>query len=149
VRQPGGVGAIRVLDRPRDRREGFIVDGLTRLLVLAQDAADGAAPEGAPGAPVNPLIAMLIYFGPILLIMIWMSSRQNAREQSRQSTLIKSLKKNDSVVTSSGILGHVVSVSEDGSEVTLRMVDDTRIKFRSDAIRGVLTKPEADPPKNS
>ena len=34
--------------------------------------------------------------------------------------MIRSLKKNDAVVTIGGIIGSVVSVSEDGAEVTLK-----------------------------
>lgn len=41
-----------------------------------------------------------------------------------------------------GIIGSVVSVSEDRSEVILKVDDNSRIKFRSDAIREVIRKNE-------
>ena len=88
---------------------------------------------------------MIGFFAPILLafvVMMWLNSRQTRKEQDRKKGLITALKKNDQVVTIGGIIGTFVSKSEDGLEVTLRMVDDSRIKFRVDAIREVLTAPE-------
>lgn len=93
---------------------------------------------------------MLSLFLPILVmggVMMFMSMRQQKRDQQRRQGLIRSLKKNDPVVTIGGIIGTVVSVSEDGSEVTVKMVDDSRIKFRADAIRDVQTKPDTSSEK--
>lgn len=120
---------------------------ISNLLVLAQDkaAAPAAAPaEGANGQQGGGL-GMLVLMLPVLLFFgmsIFMSGRQQKKDQSRRDTMIRGLKKNDSVVTIGGIIGTVVNVSEDASEVTLKMVDDSRIKFRADAIRDVLNKPE-------
>jgi preprotein translocase subunit YajC len=86
---------------------------------------------------------MFVLLMPILVafaVMLFMSTRQNKKEQGRRMQMIRGLSKNDRVVTIGGILGSVVSVSEDASEVTLKMVDDSRIKFRADAIREVLTE---------
>jgi len=123
---------------------------LTVALVLAQ-AEGGAAPAGAPpaggGAQQPPGTGSMIgFFAPILLafaVMMWMNSRQSRKDQDRKKSLITNLKKNDQVVTIGGIIGTFVSRSEDGLEVTLRMVDDSRIKFRADAIRDVLTTSES------
>jgi len=87
----------------------------------------------------------MILMLPILLFLglsMFMSTRQQRKDQGKRETMIRSLKKNDPVVTIGGIIGTVVSISEDASEVTLKMVDDSRIKFRADAIRDVLTKSE-------
>jgi preprotein translocase subunit YajC len=122
---------------------------LTVALVLAQTGG-GAAPAAAPADPAQQPPApgpgsMIGFFAPILLafvVMMWLNSRQTRKEQDRKKGLITALKKNDQVVTIGGIIGTFVSKSEDGLEVTLRMVDDSRIKFRVDAIREVLTAPE-------
>ncbi len=123
---------------------------LTVAVVLAQ-AEGGAAPAGAPpagGAAQQPpgTGSMIGFFAPILLafvVMMWMNSRQARKDQDRKKSLITNLKKNDQVVTIGGIIGTFVSRSEDGLEVTLRMVDDSRIKFRADAIRDVLSTSES------
>lgn len=124
------------------------------LIVLAQEAGGAAAPAADPaggaqgnGQTANPLFTL---FMPILVmggVMLYMSTRAQKRDQQRRLDTIRSLKKNDPVVTIGGIIGTVVSVSEDGSEVTLKMVDDSRIKFRADAIRDVTVKSEPAPEK--
>ncbi len=125
---------------------------LTMALVLAQ-AEGGSAPAGAPPAgaqqPGAGTGSMVGFFAPILLafmVMMWLNSRQGRKDKDRKKDLITSMKKNDQVVTIGGIIGTFVSRSEDGLEVTLRMVDDSRIKFRADAIRDVLSasEPAAD-----
>jgi len=129
---------------------------LTVALVLAQaggEAAPAAAPAAGDAAAQQPpgTGSMIGFFAPILLafgVMMWMNSRQARKDQDRKRNLIQSMKKNDQVVTIGGIIGTFVSRSEDGLEVTLRMVDDSRIKFRADAIRDVLTTSEAAPEKS-
>ncbi len=121
---------------------------LTVTLFLAQaggNAAPAAAPAAGDPAQQPGTGSMVGFFAPILLafmVMMWLNSRQGRKEQERKRSLIASLKKNDQVVTIGGIIGTFVSRSEDGLEVTLRMVDDSRIKFRADAIRDVLSVSE-------
>jgi preprotein translocase subunit YajC len=116
----------------------------TVVAVLAQN---DPAPAPVPGAP-DGLSSMLTYLVPIALIFLvfqFLIARPQRREQAKRDELIKSLKKNDPVVTIGGIIGTVVSVSEDGSEVTVKVDDNARIKFRRDAIRDVIRKSE--PPR--
>jgi preprotein translocase subunit YajC len=121
---------------------------LSVALVLAQaggDAAPAAAPKAGDPAQQPGGGNMIGFFAPILLafmVMMWLNSRQGKKDQDRKRGLIANLKKNDQVVTIGGIIGTFVSRSEDGSEVTLRMVDDSRLKFRADAIRDVLSTSE-------
>jgi len=127
---------------------------LTVALVLAQaggEAAPAAAPKAGDGAQQPGGGSMIGFFAPILLafmVMMWLNSRQSKKDQDRKRGLIDNLKKNDQVVTIGGIIGTFVSRSEDGLEVTLRMVDDSRIKFRADAIRDVTTTSEPVPDKS-
>jgi preprotein translocase subunit YajC len=116
----------------------------TVVAVLAQN---DPAPAPGPGGP-GGLSSMLTYLVPIALIFLvfqFLIARPQRREQAKRDELIKSLKKNDPVTTIGGIIGTVVSISEDGSEVTVKVDDNTRIKFRRDAIRDVIRK--GDPPK--
>jgi preprotein translocase subunit YajC len=48
------------------------------------------------------------------------------------------LKKNDRVVTTSGMVGTVANISQDGKEITLKFGDTTRIPFLRSAIETVL-----------
>ncbi len=89
-------------------------------------------------------LTLLLPFAVIMILFHLMISRPQKREQARRDEMLKALKKNDPVATLGGILGTVVSVSEDGSEVVVRVDDNTRLKFRRDAIREVIRKDETD-----
>lgn len=105
------------------------------LLAGEQPAAD----PGIPWGMFLPLIAIILMYQ--LLI-----ARPQRREQGKRDAMLKQLKKNDPVVTIGGIFGTVASLSEDGSEVTLKVDDNTRLRLRRDAIREVITKaPPAAP----
>jgi preprotein translocase subunit YajC len=102
-------------------------------------AADGAQP-GA-GSSLWPL---LVPFALIFLMYHFMISRPQRKQQAQRQELLNQLKKNDPVVTIGGIIGTVVSLSEDGSEVTVKVDDNTRLKFRKDAIREVIARGEPE-----
>ena len=104
-------------------------------LLLAQDAP----PDGAAGQQ-NPLFGMLLIFIPILVLWYLMVLMPQNKEKAKRQDMLKSLKKNDAVVTIGGIFGTVVNVTEDGGEVTIRVDDNTRLKMRRDAIREVVIK---------
>jgi preprotein translocase subunit YajC len=111
------------------------------LALLAQGAEAGGG-DPAPPSFLELLQPFLFPFVIIILMYQLVVARPQRREQAKRDELLKSLKKNDPVVTIGGIIGSVVSVSEDGSEVTVKVDDNTRIKFRRDAIRDVVRKPE-------
>lgn len=106
----------------------------TLALLLAEDAAPG------PQAP--SLWPLLVPFALIFLMYHFMIARPQRRQQAQRDEMLKQLKKNDPVVTIGGILGTVVNLSEDGSEVTVKVDDNTRLRVRRDAIREVVTKGE-------
>ena len=75
---------------------------------------------------------------------ILMDSPQR-REKAKREAMLKNLKKDDRVVTIGGILGSVANISQDGKEVTLKVDDGTRIRFRRTAIAEVFTgEPSAE-----
>lgn len=114
----------------------------TLSALLAQN--DAPAPAGGDGG-FGGMLQFLVPIALIFLVFQFLIARPQRREQAKRDELIKSLKKNDPVVTIGGIIGTVVSISEDGSEVTVKVDDNARIKFRRDAIRDVIRKGE--PPK--
>ncbi len=105
------------------------------IMLLAQ--GEDAAPAPSFGETLMPL---LLPFAAIFLLYHLIIARPQRKEQARRDELLKSLKKNDPVVTIGGIFGTVVSVSEDGGEVTIRVDDNARLKIRRDAIREVVRK---------
>ena len=109
-----------------------------KLLTLAQNgiAVPDVGAEGATAAPVNPLVQ----FAPMLITFVVMFyfivMRPQNREQRKRAELLSALKKNDKVVTIGGIIGTIVDISGDGSRMTLKVDDGTRIKFIRSSIQG-------------
>lgn len=91
------------------------------------------------------MLSMLILFGPPLLLLFVMQTifgRSDSKDKNRRNELIKSLNKNDPVVTIGGILGTVVTISEDKEVVTIKVDDGTRLKMQANAIREVVSTPD-------
>lgn len=96
-----------------------------------QNAANAAKDAPPPWMQFMPFIAIGLFFYFILL-------RPQQAEQRRKKALLSSLKKNDKVVTTSGMIGTIADISSDGTRVTLRVDDNTRIKFLRSAIQEPL-----------
>jgi len=104
-------------------------------IVLLFAADEEKAPPAAPFAdlmPFVPLIAIGLFFYFFVI-------RNQRREQASRDALLAGLKKNDRVQTIGGIIGSVANISPDGQEVTLKVDDNTRIKFIRTAIQKVVT----------
>lgn len=102
--------------------------------ILAQEPAPG--PTGLSGQGL-----MLGMFGAVA-VMLFMQYRSQRGEHDRRVNMLKSLKKGDPVLTTSGILGTIVSVAEDFSELVVKVDENCRLRMKPDAIRDVITKPE-------
>lgn len=111
----------------------------------AQTKAANGKPNAAQPEP-NPLLTML----PIVIIfLIYMVLFGGGRKPAKkQQQMLASLKKNDRVMTTSGIFATVVSVSPESDRVVLRVDDDKGVKmeFSKAAISQVVT-PEAEKEK--
>jgi preprotein translocase subunit YajC len=119
--------------------------------LLAVEEIPTAAPAGeaagkaADGGGMGGILVLLLPAVLIMLLMQFMGN--NPRKQAQQQLdKLKNLKKNDPVVTIGGIRGSFVSLSEDGTEVTLQLNDNLRVRFDASAIRSV--PPLAAPPKS-
>src|SRR5579872_5801885 len=95
-------------------------------------AADDKAGQGTEGFMMfAPLIAIGIVFYFLLL-------RPQRKEQASREAMLAALKKNDKVLTIGGVIGSVANISPDGQEVTLKVDDNTRIKFIRSSIQRVM-----------
>ena len=101
-----------------------VVEGAPEAVKNVANAAKDAPP---PWMQFLPFIAIGLFFYFILL-------RPQQAEQRRRKELLTTLKKNDKVVTTGGMIGTIAEISSDGSRVTLRVDDTTRIKFLRSAI---------------
>jgi len=86
---------------------------------------------------------LLFLWGPILLIFYFFIIRPQRQQQKKAQEMLANLKKNDEVITSSGIHGTIVMVKE--KTVVLRVDEGTRIEILREhiaTIRNNEVKPE-------
>ncbi|HEY5311291.1 MAG TPA: preprotein translocase subunit YajC [Pirellulales bacterium] len=95
---------------------------IERFVILAQQGEQ--QPQG--WLTIVPYLPILL----IVVLYMLLIQRPQRREQAVRQALLKSLKKNDRVVTSSGIYGVVTSVQVDADEVTIRVDEATNTKLR-------------------
>ena len=97
----------------------------------APAAVAGAAAAGAPAAAPPSLFGALIDMLPMLavcyLIFYFMVIRPQERKTKQHKALLESMKRGDSVVTSSGIVGKVSGVESD--HVVVEIAPNVKVKF--------------------
>jgi preprotein translocase subunit YajC len=110
---------------------------LGSMLILAEEKA--ASDQGS----------MWILMVPVLIaLVLWqLLDPTRRRDQAKRDLMLKNMKKNDRVATIGGILGTVADISADGKEVTVKVADNTRVRFRRSAISEVLAEETSEPPK--
>jgi preprotein translocase subunit YajC len=90
--------------------------------------------QAEPAAPQQPpeFVRTLVNTLPIALVLLaayMLLFRPEREKQRRQQELLAGLKKNDRVVTTSGIYGSVASVDRDADRVTLKIDDAANVKL--------------------
>ena len=89
------------------------------------------------------LTQILFMYVPIIAIFYFLIIRPQRQQQKKMKEMLDKLKKNDEVVTSSGIHGTVAIVKE--KTVVVRVDEGCRIEFDREAIASVKSgeiKPE-------
>lgn len=98
--------------------------------------AMGPAPQAGsgPGAVLIQLMPIVLVLGIFFFLVI----RPQQRERKRREEMLRALKKGDRVVTSGGLIGTVVGLTE--RRVTLRLGDQGRVE----CLRSAITSLDAD-----
>ena len=99
--------------------------------------ADEAARPSSP-LPFDLLLPVGIAF--VFYLLVWRPMR---RQEKERQGLLTSLKKNDKVLTTAGIYGTVVSVSDKEDEVVVKVDDNTRLRMLKGSIMRNLSNEEA------
>ncbi len=113
------------------------------VFAQAQDAAQTAAPDG--GTPTaNPFPNMIFLIVAFLFIMYFLTIRPNQKREKERKQMLSALAKGDKVVTTGGICGTVVGLSE--KTAVLRVDDDSnmKIEFLRGAIAQVTSRAERE-----
>jgi preprotein translocase subunit YajC len=88
------------------------------VISFLADAAPATAPASSQqGSPMGLIVPMGLMFVILYFLMI----RPQSQQRKKQAELQKNLKPNDRVVTSSGIVGIVISVKD--TTVSIRSAD--------------------------
>jgi len=114
---------------------------LYALILFAQAAqkeGEKAATE-QPGIFGNPMFLVLGLMILFFFVVILPAQRKQRREAE---ALMSNLKKNDEVVTASGIIGVVWSIKDNADEVTLKIDDNARIRVLRTSIARIIKKEE-------
>lgn len=90
-------------------------------ILFAQNQPAGNAGSGSPFSFL-PFILVIVVWGYFLLI------RPQQQQEKKRRELLSALKKNDKVLTTSGMYATVVSVDADADRVVLRVDDDKGVK---------------------
>jgi preprotein translocase subunit YajC len=105
-------------------------------LAQAADLAYAAsAPPGNAGGPAA-FVQPLILFGAMFAIFYFIVLRPQQRQKAERERMLSALKRGDRVVTSSGLHGTVVTLTE--HTVTLRVADQVKLEFDRAAIGRVV-----------
>ena len=99
---------------------------------LVPDAAWAMAPGPAGGSGGSQLMPTLVMFAAMFAIFYFLMIRPQQRQKAERERMLSAVKKGDRVVTSSGMHGTVVSLSE--HTVVLRVADQVKIEFDRTAI---------------
>ncbi len=110
------------------------------LSLLAQDTA-----KSTPQTPQSPGEA-LFSFVPIIVLMvvgyILLIRSPMKRQEAERNALLASLKKNDKVLTSGGIYGTVVAVSDKEDEIIIKVDDNVRLRMTKGSIARKIEEPK-------
>lgn len=104
-------------------------------------AAPGGAPVGArPPGCGGP--EQLLFMLGMLVLFYFLLIRPQQKRAKQHKAMVDSLKRGDSVITSSGIYGRIVSV--DGNVLTVEIAKGTQIRILKGYVGGVANETTAE-----
>ncbi|MDP5053777.1 MAG: preprotein translocase subunit YajC [Congregibacter sp.] len=104
-------------------------------MFIASAHAQAAGPAGAaPGGEIFQIIFLVGLF----VLFYFIAIRPQRKRQKEHSAMVSALGKGDEVVTSSGILGKIVSL--DDNYIVLSVSEKVELKFQRVHIHAVLPK---------
>lgn len=107
------------------------------VTAFADEAAVPAGSTGAAGAPAAPgTAAMLVPFIAMFAIMYFLMIRPQQKRMKEQQNMLSKLKEGDEVLTASGILGKVKSITE--KMVSIEIDRDVKLTVLKSQVATVL-----------
>jgi len=88
------------------------------------------------GGGSGAVMTQLLFFGAIFAIFYFLLIRPQQRQRKDRESMLGAVKKGDRVVTSSGMHGTVVGLSE--QTMTLKVADSVRLDFDRSALGRIV-----------
>src|SRR5689334_5038302 len=104
----------------------FLAQLATQLITQAEEAPGPAGPL----AGLTGLLPFVLMFGVIYFLLV----RPANKQRKEHAELLNTLKKDDEVVTSSGMYGRIIGLEE--KVATLEIADKVKIRIYRDRIAG-------------
>lgn len=117
---------------------------LAALVLFAQEAQEVAKDGGGPAISRDmvPMLTMALIVAAFFFLIVLPAQR---KEKKQRQELMAGLKKNDEVLTSSGIVGIVQSIRPDDDEVKLKIDDNCTVRMKKASITQILKAKEDKP----
>ena len=106
------------------------------------DLAYAMGPPPTSGGGAVSILVQLVPIALVLLIFFFLVIRPQQRERRRREEMLAAIKKGDRVVTSGGLIGTVVGVSD--RKLTLKLGDSVRVECLRSAVTGLESETRAD-----
>ena len=101
---------------------------------LIPDAMAQSAGGAAPGGGIMPIVMMVVFIAIFYFLLI----RPQQKKAKEHQAMVTKLSAGDEVVTSGGILGKIVEVSD--SFVTLEIAPNVQIKVQKFQVTSLMPK---------
>ncbi|RIJ15393.1 preprotein translocase subunit YajC [Henriciella mobilis] len=115
-------------------------------MAVSAAAIIGSAPAALAqeqGGATGGLIGQLIFFVPLILIFYFLLIRPANQRQKKHKAMIEAVARGDTVITSGGLIGKVVKVSD--QELSVDLADGVRVRVVKGMIADVRGKNEPAP----
>jgi preprotein translocase subunit YajC len=100
-------------------------------IAQASDAVGAAAQQPSMWASLLPMVLIMAVFYVFLI-------RPSQQKMKEHHKLVASLSKGDSVVTSGGIFGSVVSIDAESGIMSLEIADGVRVRVKKEMVTEVI-----------
>ncbi|MEL7045131.1 MAG: preprotein translocase subunit YajC [Pseudomonadota bacterium] len=94
--------------------------------------------QPAQGAPAGGELFQIVFLVGLFVLFYFIAIRPQRKRQKEHAEMIGALSKGDEVVTSSGILGRITSLSD--NYVVLSVSEKVELKFQRVHVHAVLPK---------
>jgi preprotein translocase subunit YajC len=101
--------------------------------------AMGQMPNGGGSGAV---MTQLLFFAAIFAIFYFLLIRPQQRQKRDREAMLGSVKKGDRVVTSGGLHGTVVGLTE--QTITIKVADSVRLDFDRSALGRIVSPPDKE-----